>query len=42
VVPRFLDHARQAELVGGFTVAAATIVAAVNMDVILYIDGQVP
>jgi hypothetical protein len=42
VVPRFLDHARQAELVGGFTVAAAIIVAAVNMDDILCIDGQGP
>jgi hypothetical protein len=42
VVPRFLDHARQAKLVGGFTAAAATIVAAVNVDDILRIDGQGP
>jgi hypothetical protein len=45
VAPRFSDHARQAEpakLVGDFAVAAAAVVALVNMEDILCGGGQGP
>ena len=36
MAPEFLDHARQAELVGGFAATVAAIVATISMEDILH------
>jgi hypothetical protein len=38
----YASQAKRAELVGGFAVVAATVVAAVDMEDILRDDGQGP
>ena len=40
--PNYTSQAERAEMVGGFATAAATVVAAVNMEDILYGGGQGP
>ena len=42
MAPGFLDHTRQAELVGNFATTEAAIVATVNMEDILHCGGQGP